>query len=114
MTDELRTEMMAGFGRVDRELGAIRAEMTNGFTALRAEFAAVRGEMKQHAEETRRHFDIVAESFKDQVKARYNFGPTCPSAASDVITGTTSKSTMSFHSAIHRSISALSAHSITW
>ena len=50
MTDDLRSEMKAGFKRVDDE------------------FVAVRREIKAEAETTRRHFDIVAEQFKESVK----------------------------------------------
>jgi hypothetical protein len=70
--DELHTEMTA-------EFKAVRTEMSGEFTAVRAEFTAVRAEMKTlgetldarikaEGETTRRHFDIVAEQFKEFTK----------------------------------------------
>jgi hypothetical protein len=63
-----RTEMKAGFKRVDDEAGAFRTEVQAGFKRLDDEFGAVRTEIKAGAETTRRHFDIVAEQFKEYVK----------------------------------------------
>jgi hypothetical protein len=75
MTDDLRNEMKAGFKKVDdefvavrTEVGALRAEVQGGFKRVDDEFVAVRREIKVEAETTRRHFDIVAEQFKEYVK----------------------------------------------
>lgn len=82
MADDLRKDMQAAFKNVDDKFAAIGAE----FVAVRAEFVAVRAEMaagfekvddrfdkvdariKAEGETTRRHFDIVAEQFRDYVK----------------------------------------------
>jgi Skp family chaperone for outer membrane proteins len=97
MTEDIRWEMKAGFKKVDDEFVAVRSEMNAGFKKVDDEFAAVRNEMKagfkkvddefvavrtemqdfraelkaeirSEGETTRRHFDVVAEQFKDYVK----------------------------------------------
>ena len=81
--DDLHTQMTTGFKAVADEFKAVRGETAAEFTAVRgemaAEFAAVRAEMKTQAEgldarikaegeTTRRHFDIVAEQFKEYTR----------------------------------------------
>ena len=56
--NELRTEMRAEFKDV-------RTEMKKGFNDLQAELMAA---MKVEGETTRRHFDVVAEQFRDFTK----------------------------------------------
>ena len=79
MTDDLRSEMKGGFKRVDDELVAFRTEVQAGFKRVDDQFVAVgtkiealrtelRAEMRADGETTRRHFDIVAEQFKEYVK----------------------------------------------
>jgi hypothetical protein len=79
MTDDLRSEMKAGFKRVDDEFVAVRTEVQAGFKRVDDQFVAVRtemqalrtelrAEMKAEGETTRRHFDIVAEQFRESVK----------------------------------------------
>jgi Skp family chaperone for outer membrane proteins len=85
MTEDLRSEIKAGFKKVDDEFVAVRTEMQTGFKKVDAqfkkvdeEFVAVRtemqalrtelkAEMKAEGETTRRHFDVVAEQFKEYV-----------------------------------------------
>src|SRR5690348_9292239 len=86
-TNELRTEMQVEFRNVRTEMQAefsnVRAEMQAEFRNVRAEMQAefknVRSEMrdlrteliaamKTEGEITRRHFDIVAEQFRDYTK----------------------------------------------
>jgi hypothetical protein len=43
---ELRSDMKAGFEKVDGEFIAVRSEMKAGFDKVTDEFVAVRGEMK--------------------------------------------------------------------
>jgi len=57
----VRTEVRAGFKRVDDQFVAVGTRME----ALRTE---LRAEMRAEGETTRRHFDIVAEQFKEYVK----------------------------------------------
>ncbi len=75
----VRTEMKAGFKRVDDEFVAVRTEVQAGFKRVDDQFVAVgtkmealrtelRADMKAEGETTRRHFDIVAEQFKEYVK----------------------------------------------
>jgi hypothetical protein len=87
--EELRTEMQAGFARVDGELISLREEFARvrdeftwvreEFTWVRKEFTAVwaamaaesksiRAAIKAEGETTRRHFDVVAEGMKDLVR----------------------------------------------
>jgi Skp family chaperone for outer membrane proteins len=79
MTDDLRSEMKAGFTKVDDEFVDVRTEMRAGFKKVDDEFVTVRtemqalrtelkAEMKAEGDTTRRHFDIVAEQFKEYVK----------------------------------------------
>lgn len=80
--DELDKKMSTELTAVRSEFAAVRSEFTAvhaEFTAVHAEFTAVRAEMKTLAEgldariraegeTTRRHFDIVAEQFKEHTK----------------------------------------------
>ena len=82
MTDDLRGEIKAGFKRVDDQFVFLRTEIQAGFKRVDDEFVAVRteirtemqalrterrAEMKAEGETTRRHFDVVAEQFKEYV-----------------------------------------------
>jgi len=64
-TAELREELRAETGALRAETGALLAETG----ALRAETVGLRWEMRQTAEETRRHFDVVGESIRSDVRA---------------------------------------------
>lgn len=66
--EELRTEMQAGFKKVDEEFVVVRAEMKAGFSRVDDEFKSVRAEIKAEGGATRRHFDIIAEDMKDLIK----------------------------------------------
>jgi hypothetical protein len=61
---ELRQEMRAETGALRAETGALRGEVGS----LRAESGDLRQEMRQAARETRRHFDVVAESIRSDVR----------------------------------------------
>jgi hypothetical protein len=76
--DELRDEMQAGFANIRTGLRAeIDASATSVMGILRTEIQAsattvvdtLRAEMKVEGETTRRHFDLVAEEFRDYTKA---------------------------------------------
>jgi hypothetical protein len=71
----VRVEMQTGFKRVDDEFVAVRVETQTGFkrvddefVAVRTEVQALRTELRAEGETTRRHFDIVAEQFKEYVR----------------------------------------------
>lgn len=68
MTDDLRSEMKAGFKSIDGQFKKVDGE----FVAVRSEMRAFRAELKaeirSEGETTRRHFDVVAEQFKEYVK----------------------------------------------
>jgi len=59
--NEFRTEVRAEFTDV-------RWGMRSGFAGVRAEFADVRREIAESAAETRRHFDVVAESLRSTIQ----------------------------------------------
>ena len=59
--DELHTKM-------DAEFKAVREKMATEFHAVREEISTLRVEMKSEGETTRRHFDVVAEQFKDYTR----------------------------------------------
>jgi hypothetical protein len=69
---DLRAEMHAGFGQAEDNLQAgfrdVRAEMQAGFKQADDNLQAVRAEIKTEGDITRRHFDVVAEQFKDYTK----------------------------------------------
>ena len=52
------------FGALRNEFGALRGE----FGALRDEFGALRQEMRETAEETRRHFHVIAEDLRHDIR----------------------------------------------
>jgi septation ring formation regulator EzrA len=69
------TSVRAEFASVHAQFAAVREE----FAAVREEFAAVRGEMRgseatlrqeirEEGISTRRHFDIIAESLRDDIR----------------------------------------------
>jgi BMFP domain-containing protein YqiC len=68
MTDDIRREMTAGFKKVDDHF----KNVDDQFVAVRTEMQAFRAELKaeirSEGETTRRHFDVVAEQFKEYVK----------------------------------------------
>ena len=82
MTDDLRSEMKAGFKRVDGQFKKIDEQfkkvdeqfkkVDDEFVAVRTEMQAIRAELKaeirSEGETTRRHFDVVAEQFKEYVR----------------------------------------------
>ena len=75
MTDDLRREMKAGFKRVDGQFKKVDEQfkkVDDEFVAVRTEMQAIRAELKaeirSEGETTRRHFDVVAEQFKEYVK----------------------------------------------
>jgi chromosome segregation ATPase len=65
MRQDLRTEVAELRQELRTETGALRTETG----ALRAETAELRLEMTRTAEETRRHFDVVGESIRSDVRA---------------------------------------------
>ena len=75
MTDDLRSEMKAGFKSIDDQLKKVDGQfkkVDGEFVAVRSEMRAFRAELKaeirSEGETTRRHFDVVAEQFKEYVK----------------------------------------------
>jgi hypothetical protein len=73
--DELRTELRDGFKRIEDEFVNVRTEVRDGFKNIDDQFknvddqfSKIRAEAQDHAETTRRHFDIVAESLRESVK----------------------------------------------
>ncbi len=68
MTDDLRSEMKAGFKRVDAQFKKVDEEFVTVRTEMQALRTELKAEMKAEGEITRRHFDIVAQQFKDYVK----------------------------------------------
>jgi BMFP domain-containing protein YqiC len=65
----VRTEMQTEFSNVRTEMQTefrnVRAEMRTAFDDFRTELMAA---MKAEAQTTRRHFDVVAEQFRDFTK----------------------------------------------
>ena len=75
MTDDIRSEMKAGFKKVDAQFKNVDdrfKKVDDEFVAVRTEMQAFRAELKaeirSEGETTRRHFDVVAEQFKEYVK----------------------------------------------
>jgi hypothetical protein len=68
-TAELRQELRTETGALRAETAGLRLELRAETGALRAETAELRLEMRQTAGETRRHFDVVAESIRSDVRA---------------------------------------------
>jgi chromosome segregation ATPase len=75
-TAELRQELRTETGALRAETAGLRLELRAETGALRAETGALRAEtaelrleMRQTAGETRRHFDVVAESIRSDVRA---------------------------------------------
>jgi hypothetical protein len=70
--DELDRKTGAGFKDVRAEIKDLRAEMRAGFRQaddnLQGGLQGVRTEIKAEGEITRRHFDVVAEQFKEYTK----------------------------------------------
>lgn len=59
------------FGTLRGEFGTVRGELGNlrqEFGTVRGEFAALRHEVRDSAAETRRHFDIVAEDLRHDIR----------------------------------------------
>jgi methyl-accepting chemotaxis protein len=52
------------FGTVPEEFGSLRGE----FGTVRGEFSALRQEVRDSAAETRRHFDVVAEDLRHDIR----------------------------------------------
>ncbi|HEX9748283.1 MAG TPA: hypothetical protein VGB86_07770 [Methylomirabilota bacterium] len=67
-TAGLRLELRAETGALRAETAGLRLELRAETGALRAETAELRLEMRQTAGETRRHFDVVAESIRSDVR----------------------------------------------
>jgi hypothetical protein len=77
---DVRAEMHAGFQQAAANLQAglrdVRAEMHDGFKKAAVDLEAglqdvrteIRAEIKSEGEITRRHFDVVAEQFKEYTK----------------------------------------------
>jgi len=53
---------------LDQALGAFRDDVSRGFGTLRGEFEALRQEVRDTASETRRHFDVVAEYLRHDIR----------------------------------------------
>jgi hypothetical protein len=64
MTDDIRSEMKAGFKKVDDQF----KKVDDRFKKVDDQFADLQAEIRSEGETTRRHFDIVAEQFKEYVK----------------------------------------------
>ncbi len=62
--DQIMGALRGEFGALRGEFGALRGE----FGTLRGEFGALRQEMRDTAAETRRHFDVVAESLRHDIR----------------------------------------------
>ena len=59
------------FGTVRGEFGSLRGEfgiLQGEFGTVRGEFAALRHEVRDSAAETRRHFDVVAEDLRHDIR----------------------------------------------
>ena len=59
-----RDDVSRGFGMLREEFGTLRGE----FGTLRGEFEALRQEVRDTASETRRHFDVVAEYLRHDIR----------------------------------------------
>jgi hypothetical protein len=54
---------------LDQALGSLRQEFVQEFVGLRQEFVGLRQEVRDTAAETRRHFDVVGESLRQDIRA---------------------------------------------
>ncbi len=68
-TGALREETAELWQEVRTETAELRHELRAETGALRAETAELRREMRETAQETRRHFDVVGESIRSDVRA---------------------------------------------
>jgi uncharacterized coiled-coil DUF342 family protein len=68
-TGALRGELRAETAALRGETAELRHELRAETGALRAETAELRREMRETAQETRRHFDVVGESIRSDVRA---------------------------------------------
>lgn len=75
MTDDIRSEMKAGFKKVDAQFKNVDdrfKKVDDEFVAVRTEMQAIRADLKaeirSEGETTRRHFDMIVEQFKEYVK----------------------------------------------
>ena len=59
-----RDDVSRGFGTLREEFGTLRGELGT----LRGEFEALRQEVRDTASETRRHFDVVAEYLRHDIR----------------------------------------------
>jgi methyl-accepting chemotaxis protein len=59
-----RDDVSRGFGTLREEFGTLRGE----FGTLREEFEALRQEVRDTAAETRRHFDVMAEYLRHDIR----------------------------------------------
>ena len=59
-----RDDVSRGFGTLREEFGTLRGE----FGTLRGEFEGLRQEVRDTASETRRHFDVVAEYLRHDIR----------------------------------------------
>ena len=66
--NELRTEMQAAFRDVQTKFEHVDAEFKNVRGEMRTLRAELLAAMKAEGETTRRHFDVVAEQFRDFTK----------------------------------------------
>ena len=71
-TEELHAAMTAGFERVAAQVAGVRADMKTDVATLRGEMkteaATLRAEIRTEGETTRRHFDVMVEGMKADVK----------------------------------------------
>lgn len=66
-----RDDVSRGFGTLREGLGTLREEfgaLREEFGTLRGEFEALRQEVRDTAAETRRHFDVVAEYLRHDIR----------------------------------------------
>ena len=68
-TGALRGELRAETAALRGETAELRQELRAETSGLRAETADLRRGMRETAEETRRHFDVVGESIRSDVRA---------------------------------------------
>lgn len=68
MTDDLRREMKAGLKKVEGQFKKLGDEFVAVHTEMQTIRAELKAEIRSDGETTRRHFDVVAEQFKEYVK----------------------------------------------
>jgi DNA-binding ferritin-like protein len=66
--DELHAEMRRKFEDVQADFKDVRTEIKDLHAEMQAEFKDVRAEMQEQGEITRRHFDVVAEQFREYTR----------------------------------------------